>query len=159
MGDFADGATPGGATSAPEGAVARPEVVEPTPIDGVEVFWNDSLERLPDSCERVDGIRQSGGRVEVEVEDVAVYRMVAGTRIEVRLDAGSDRETARFFLRATPYGILIQQRGEFPLHAGALVPPWGGPALLVAGDSGAGKSTICAALVRRGWRLLNDDLT
>jgi HprK-related kinase A len=34
-----------------------------------------------------------------------------------------------------------------------------GLALLLPGDPGAGKSTLCAGLVSRGWRLLSDELT
>lgn len=35
----------------------------------------------------------------------------------------------------------------------------GGSALLFPGEPGAGKSTLCAGLVSRGWRLLSDELT
>ena len=34
-----------------------------------------------------------------------------------------------------------------------------GRALVLAADPGSGKSTLCAALVHRGWRLLSDELT
>jgi HprK-related kinase A len=34
----------------------------------------------------------------------------------------------------------------------------GGQAILMPGDPGSGKSTICAAMVNRGWRLLSDEL-
>lgn len=129
------------------------------PVDGTEIVWCDELPKLPEASRVFDGIAKAGDRVELEIEDVALYHIVGGRRIEVRVNPVSDRETAWFFLKATPFGILIQQRGEFPMHAGALVPPGGGPALLVAGDSGAGKSTTCAALIRRGWTLLNDDIS
>jgi len=33
----------------------------------------------------------------------------------------------------------------------------GGRALLLPGSTGSGKSTLCAALVERGWRLLSDE--
>lgn len=33
-----------------------------------------------------------------------------------------------------------------------------GKALILSGDPGAGKSTLCAALVGRGWRLLSDEM-
>ena len=33
-----------------------------------------------------------------------------------------------------------------------------GRALVIAADPGSGKSTLCAALVHRGWRLLSDEL-
>ena len=35
----------------------------------------------------------------------------------------------------------------------------GGLAAILPGPPGAGKSTLCAALVNRGWRLLSDELT
>ncbi|MEK7393964.1 MAG: hypothetical protein AAB214_15495 [Fibrobacterota bacterium] len=129
------------------------------PIDGTCVVWNDNLERLPESGEIFDGIRRVGDRVELEIEGIARYHIVGGSSIEVRVDPVSDRETAWFFLKATPFGILILQRGELPLHAAALVPPGGGKALLVAGESGAGKSTTSAILAQRGWTLLNDDIS
>lgn len=129
------------------------------PIEGARAVWNDDLERLPESTEVFDGIRRQGDRVELEIQGIARYHVVGGTTIEVRVDPDSDRETAWFFLKATPFGILVLQRGELPLHAAALVPPGGSRALLVAGESGAGKSTTSALLVRMGWTLLNDDIS
>jgi hypothetical protein len=54
---------------------------------------------------------------------------------------------------------LVHQRGELPLHGATLVPPCGGGAVAIVGDKGAGKSTLAFALLRRGWSLLNDDLS
>ena len=34
-----------------------------------------------------------------------------------------------------------------------------GRALILAADPGSGKSTLCAALIQKGWRLLSDELT
>jgi len=129
------------------------------PIEGASVVWKDHLEELPGSEEIFDGIRRQCDRVELEIEAIARYHVVGGTSIEVEVHPESDRETAWFFLKATPFGILVLQRGELPLHAAALVPPGGDKALLVAGESGAGKSTTSAILVQRGWTLLNDDIS
>lgn len=41
----------------------------------------------------------------------------------------------------------------------AAVTERGGRAVIMPGQPGAGKSTLCAALVNRGWRLLSDELT
>ena len=43
------------------------------------------------------------------------------------------------------------------VHAAGLAKS--GSALLLPGPPGSGKSTLCAALVSRGWRLLSDELT
>ncbi len=42
------------------------------------------------------------------------------------------------------------------LHSAAV--ERGGRALLLPGEPGAGKSTLCAALILRGWRLLSDEV-
>jgi len=44
----------------------------------------------------------------------------------------------------------------FIVHAG--VAERGGAAVLLCGPPGSGKSTLCAALVARGWRLLSDEV-
>lgn len=50
----------------------------------------------------------------------------------------------------------LSLRGRPPLHAAALA--IGGRAVLLGGPAGAGKSTSCEALRRRGARVLADDL-
>jgi hypothetical protein len=51
------------------------------------------------------------------------------------------------------------QAGWTPLHAGTLMPPGEARCVLLCAASGVGKSTLVAALVRRGWRTLGDDKT
>ena len=90
---------------------------------------------------------------------VARYRITGGTLIEVALFPGAEHSLAEFFLMTTPFGALIHQRGELALHASAVVSPLSGKALLIAGSSGAGKSTVAAALAARGWTVMNDDVS
>lgn len=56
-----------------------------------------------------------------------------------------------------PALLCFLARGDIPLHAAAIEVR--GAALLVAGPSGAGKTTLAAAFVRAGHRLLAEDLT
>lgn len=43
------------------------------------------------------------------------------------------------------------------VHAAVIA--YGDAALILPGSPGSGKSTLCAALVNRGWRLLSDEMT
>ena len=51
------------------------------------------------------------------------------------------------------------QQGWTPLHAGTLVPTGETRCVLLCAPSGAGKTTLVVALLRRGWRTLGDDKT
>ena len=90
---------------------------------------------------------------------VARYRITGGTLIEVALFPGAEPSLAEFLLMTTPFGALIHQRGELALHASAVLSPISGRALLIAGVSGAGKSTAAAALAQCGWTVINDDVS
>ena len=61
-------------------------------------------------------------------------------------------------LHTSARAALIQERGELALEATTLAAP-GGRAVALCGFSGLGKSTIAAALSRRGWLLLADGVT
>jgi len=51
------------------------------------------------------------------------------------------------------------QAGWTPLHAGTLIPPGDKRCVLLCAPSGVGKTTLIAALLRRGWHTLGDDKT
>jgi hypothetical protein len=65
-------------------------------------------------------------------------------------------ENVRSFLLGSALGALLHQRGILPVHGSALV--YQGQAFILTGVTGAGKSTLAAALVRKGCRLLTDDV-
>jgi hypothetical protein len=52
--------------------------------------------------------------------------------------------------------LRLRMRGRYYLHASGAVSPEG-EAWLLAGDTGAGKSTLAYALSRSGWSVLGDD--
>lgn len=53
----------------------------------------------------------------------------------------------------------IASNAHHYLNIHAAVVERGGKALILPGDPGSGKSTLCAALVCAGWRLLSDEMT
>jgi hypothetical protein len=90
---------------------------------------------------------------------VARFRVRGGEQIDIEVAEGGNKDRALSLARSAPFGALVHQRGELPLHASTVLRPDDGRILLLAGASGAGKSTTAAAFARRGWKVLNDDLS
>ena len=108
------------------------------------------------------------GRFLLDVPGVARYLVSAGALITFDRASNSGDEEVTRFLRMTPLAALFFQRCSLAFHAAAASPPslqkgqaeneGKSRAILIAGDSGAGRSTLLAALLQRGWRLLADEL-
>jgi len=52
--------------------------------------------------------------------------------------------------------LAMAERGRYTVHAGCVARE--GRALLLLGESGAGKTTLSLALARRGWDFMGDDI-
>jgi hypothetical protein len=93
----------------------------------------------------------------LQIHDVANYLVTNGDTVMIEPAATSHEDDVRTFLFGTVWGALLHQRDFLTLHASAVVTARG--AVLFAGDSGVGKSTLAAALGQHGFALLADDKT
>jgi hypothetical protein len=132
------------------------------PIDGVVI--DGAVVRCPASVRDLAGAPHSGvlwraahGALLFDVPGVARYFVRDGNLVEVDPGDGTGAGEVEQFLRMTPAAALYLQRGIPVLHAAAATDP-AGRAVVLAGDSGSGKSVLLTALLRRGWGLLTDDL-
>ena len=89
--------------------------------------------------------------------DHCAHRITGGNLIEV--DPGEDYDLPKLgvYLLGTCMGAVMYQRGIMMLHGSCVTD--GQRAILLTGDSGAGKSTLAAEFLRRGWRLITDDVS
>ncbi|MEP7356665.1 MAG: hypothetical protein ABI847_05455, partial [Anaerolineales bacterium] len=92
----------------------------------------------------------------LEIAGAGRYMVRGGCQIEVAPERTAPTGTLELFLFGSAWGLLCYQRGLLPLHASVV--ELDGGAVAFCGPSGAGKSTLVAGLVRRGRRLLGDDL-
>ncbi|PTS86567.1 HPr kinase [Sphingomonas sp. HMWF008] len=95
--------------------------------------------------------------VRVQFPRVGTFLLDSGQRVTVAAKPDAAPTDIALFLLGSVFGLLCHQRGLLPLHASAV--DIGGRAIAFTGDSGAGKSTTAAALVRRGHALLSDDIS
>jgi hypothetical protein len=119
----------------------------------------EALERIHDSY----GSFESGA--EPDPLSIELLRLPDGEGCSVRDSGGYERSWPQAEaaivdvlnrLTALMFGTLHERRRVLAVHAAALVHRDG--ALIVAGKSGAGKTTVALGLVRRGLGLLSDEL-
>ena len=119
--------------------------------------------RLPATLERASAIGPYSvarpGAVLRVVPGLARFLARDGNVIELAREPASDEGDIESLIQGPLTAALIHQRRELPLHGATLAPPNADTALAIVGAQGAGKSTLAYELVRRGWRLLSDDLT
>ncbi len=79
-----------------------------------------------------------------------------GARVDVHAESPLDAEPAYVYLLSQVISVALLQQGIESFHASAVAID--GRAFMLLGESGYGKSTLTAALVRAGARLITDDL-
>jgi hypothetical protein len=97
-----------------------------------------------------------GRRFLLRIPGIARFLLSDGNDIQFELEPGADEADIPVFLLGTVFGILLHQRGQIVLHASAVRVD--GKAILFCGNSGAGKSTMAAALALCGLPLVTDDV-
>lgn len=100
--------------------------------------------------------RYNGKEVLLEFLTVGRFLVRCGKEILVDPAPASDDGEVRSFLLGTAFGVLCHQRGITPLHASVIDIADGFVAFI--GESGVGKSTLAAALARRGHQVVADDV-
>jgi hypothetical protein len=94
----------------------------------------------------------------LEIPEVTRFLIRDGRQILIDQMADADSEDVLAYLLGSAFGILCHQRGILPLHA-ATIASEEGDCVAFAGDSGTGKSTLVAALAKRGQRVISDDVS
>jgi hypothetical protein len=129
--------------------------------DGGPVDVRIRVGRVPEALERpiVSGVtfEADAHRVLLNFPRAARFLVRDGSEITVEPAPEASDDSVRVFLAGPALGVLLLQRGTLALHAAACASARG--AILLAGASGRGKSTLLAALLARGHRMLSDDLS
>lgn len=121
----------------------------------IHIQWSEagveSRDERPEGLYRIDDSRHL-----LSVPGVGRYMIIGGTRIVVEEAPGSNRQDVLLYLLGSAFGFLMMQRGVFPLHGSAV--NHRGKGIVIVGDSGAGKSSLAAALSQKGAWILTDDV-
>lgn len=135
------------------------ELPELIPADGepdVVVRCGETPGHLPGPATRGPRYEASPGHYLLEIPGVARYWVRDGREIVVAREATADDRDVRVFLLSSVMGAIAHQRGLLAIHASAVAVD--GMAVLFAGESGTGKSTLATAFHENGHPLIADDL-
>lgn len=125
-------------------------------VPEVTIRYGDVPQALPDANMVGPTWQIAGKQFLLTVPNVARFLLENGNRIVFAPESEANAEDVPIFILGTVFGILLHQREQIVLHASAI--EVNGRAVVFCGASGAGKSTIAAALVQRGYRLITDDI-
>ncbi|WP_340371758.1 aldolase [Peribacillus sp. FSL E2-0218] len=91
-----------------------------------------------------------------QVSGTAIFLIESGSRIRFAPIDEAEEDEIRLYILGTCMGALLMQRNILPIHGSAVA--INGKAYAIVGDSGAGKSTLASAFLKKGYKLLSDDV-
>ena len=95
--------------------------------------------------------------IRLKIRGLVNFRISKGNQISFSKENNNVKSNdVKTFLLGSVFGAILIQRNLLVLHGNALEK--NGKAIICAGPTGAGKSTLAYALVKKGWKLLSDDL-
>ena len=139
---------------------AVPCMRAPAPAPDVTVRFGavPAALRAPASERRLDKWMEwdaAPGVFLLHMRGIARYLATEGRDVLMEPCGGDDREVYKHLVDKVWMAVLLQ-RGIFPFHASAVAFEAG--AALFLGSSGAGKSSLTGALIKRGHAMLADDV-
>ena len=129
------------------GSVAPPDVT---------VSVGETPPALADALERGANWERAAGALLVSIPGLARFLVREAGEIVVDPAPGAAPEDLAIFAAGPMLGLLLQLGGRIVLQASAVAVAGG--AVLFCGPTSAGKSTLAAALGRRGYPTICDDL-
>jgi hypothetical protein len=132
------------------------EIMEPPEPPDIRILLGETPQSLPEATVAHPRLQIATQSLVLRVQAVGDFWVRNGDEITLNPIAGAPPENVRLFLLGSAFGALLHQRGILPIHGSALV--FQKRAFILTGDTGAGKSTLAAALVRKGCKILTDDI-
>jgi len=103
-----------------------------------------------------DNIEITPAAYRLSVPGVATYYVKEGQRIIIEPIEGVSMDLVRLYCLSNAFAALLHQRKKIPLHCAAVLK--NDQLVMIFGDSGAGKSTTMAGLLKKGFLPFSDDV-
>lgn len=141
-----------------ESELEMPELIaENTEIPTVFINYGFIPENLPNIDKTGVLFQASPNDFLLNVENIGSYRVQNGEKVTISPSNKSILTEFRIFLLGSVFGVLLFQKGFLPLHGSAIRTNKG--AIIIAGESAVGKSSLAASLAKIGYPILSDDIS
>ena len=133
--------------------------VSAEPVDKPDIFihFGEVRERLPYPTKL--GVCYTLGNNVLHLKIPGIARYLAWKGNEIIIDPAEEAATdaVRSFIFDAPISCIMHQRNMLPVYGAAIKN--GDQAFMVIGISGNGKSTAAFELIKRGYKLISDDIS
>lgn len=123
----------------------------------ITICYGKVPEILENAKARGVGFQIKPGYYILNVPKVGRFMAVAGKEVTVEVFPGVTEDDLRVYLLGSIMGALAHQRGILSLHASSI--KFKGKAILFAGDSGTGKSTLATAFYLKDCQVISEDMS
>lgn len=135
-----------------ESEIELKELWEIKQVDNCEV--KITLDKI---VEEIEGKKINDKEVFFKIKDLGIFKIKDGKEIVVDIFENYDKRKLNNFILGTSFGALLIQRENIAIHGGTAV--LNNKGIIIAGDMGAGKSTLTTAFRIKGFKLLSDDVS
>jgi hypothetical protein len=125
-------------------------------ITDVHIRLGESPKFLKDGITGSPELWLTSNQYLVHFKEVAWYYAEKGNLIIIEPYQNADEKNIRLLLLCNAMAAIIHQRKLIPLHASGIISKDG--VVLIAGQSGIGKSTTIKALTKKGHKIFTDDV-
>lgn len=138
-----------------------PEAFEVNENEVDKVDINIKLENIQkDIIALIDAGRVAGYRPKdmwFRIENVGIFHIKNGDAISVQIFDNANLDKVRVFIMGSSLGMLLLEREEIAIHGGTIIVD--NKAVIITGDSGAGKTTLTSCFRENGYKFLADDVS
>lgn len=122
----------------------------------IEIVFGNVPQHIEGDTKGTVWFQAKKNHILITVDDIAKFYIKEGKEIVVEPYEYANLSTIKLYLHGSVFSALLYQRGLLPIHASALLIH--DKCVMIAGNSGAGKSSLSITLRKKGYKVLTDDI-
>jgi len=134
-----------------------PEMIKSVGKPDVELQYGDVPDHLANNEVDFPFIESNENQYLLKLPNIGRYLVENGNSITIQPEKNTIAADVNNYILTAAFGALSYQRGFLPMHGGVFI--LNGKAVMITGLSGHGKSTLLAALYKRGYPVITDDIS